>query len=106
MPYFKPFLEKYIVETRILKNHFIFMLKISHTYFCAHLVILVGIGAIRLADGYSLNELNMTIEQVITAAFSNVEIKELLRTLKIFEQVFENLKTTIETIASAFAWSP
>ena len=82
MPYFKPFLEKYIVETKILKNHFIFKWKISHTYFCAHLVILVGIGAIKLADGYLLNELNMTIEQVITTAFANIEIKELLRTLK------------------------
>ena len=82
------------------------MLKISHTYFCAHLVILVGIGAIRLADGYLLNELNMAIEQAVAAAFSNVEIMGLLRTLKIFEQVFENLKTNIEIIASAFAWSP
>jgi hypothetical protein len=45
---------------------------------------LVEIGAIRLADEYLLNELNIGIEQVIAAAFTNVEIKELLRTLKIF----------------------
>jgi hypothetical protein len=43
---------------------------------------LVGIGAVRLEDGYLLNELNMTIEQDITTAFANIEIKELLRTLK------------------------
>ena len=58
------------------------MLKISRIYFFAHLVILVGIGAIRLTDGYLLKELNMAPKKVIMAAFANVEIKELLRTLK------------------------
>ena len=66
------------------------MLKNSRIYFCAHLVILIGIGAIRLTDGYLLHELNIGIEQVIAAAFTNVEIKELLRTLKILEQVLNN----------------
>ena len=37
---------------------------------------------ISLTGEYLLNELNMAIEQVITATFANVEIKELQRTLK------------------------
>jgi len=37
---------------------------------------------ISLTGEYLLNELNMTVEQVITTTFENVEIKELLRTLK------------------------
>jgi len=60
---FQTVLGKYIFQTNILKYDLIPMLKYSRIYFCAHLVILVGIGAIRLTDGYLLNELNMAVER-------------------------------------------
>jgi len=71
----KPVLEKYIFETRILKNHFYIYVEnffySSFKHLCAHHIILIGIGAVKLIGENLLKGLDM-VSQLNENNFLNI----------------------------------